>query len=63
MNAQQIEGWALDRQVRTQSGERAFGFFTSKEVADAEAARLSTMLEPVKAVPATLILPPLPATE
>lgn len=56
-NARQIEGWALSRKVRTQTGELTYGFFTDKAVADSEAARMSSLLDPCTAVPATLIMP------
>lgn len=52
-NADQIEGWALDRTVYTKGkATLAWGFFESRGSAEQEASRLG-----VGVVPATLILP------
>ncbi len=54
MNARQIEGWAIEEEVRTKTGALAWGFFESQGLAEQEASRFG-----LRAVPATLILPPL----
>lgn len=56
-NGRQIEGWAIDRELPTKLGNQTWGFFTDRAVAETEALRFHTILQPCRVVPATLILP------
>jgi len=58
MNARQIEGWAIHREVTTRLKNHCFAFFTDREIAEKEAARFSKLLDPYRVVPAVLIIPP-----
>jgi len=56
-NSRQIEGWAISRMLPTFHGNKTWGFFEDRVMAEEEAARFNTLLEPCRVVAATLILP------
>lgn len=52
-NARQLDGWVIEAEVRTKTGILTWGFFESRGAAEQEASRFD-----LRALPATLILPP-----